>query len=119
MTKAAEPKATPAVKKYGTKESHNPILAIQMVEENQRLDDASSEGGCTVTGNVARLTLTPVGHTKADCDKWMKKTETKGKVLFARFVTEMDGGPVSIYKVKEVTTKWTKKEKPFTPNSTD
>ena len=70
--------------KYGAKESHNPILAIYW----------SSESSLFI--------IEPAGYAKTDCAAWMKKEQVNGKVLFARFVTELEGGTVETYRVKEV-----------------
>ena len=74
---------------YGDKDTHNPIIAIQYEKETEAA--------------TSMLKLTPVGHHKTDCLKWMKANKVTDKVTFARFVCTLDGGLVESYQVKEVT----------------
>jgi hypothetical protein len=75
--------------KYGEKDTHNPIIAIEMIDEKWL---AKPDGPETAAVEV--------GHTKQDCLNWMKgKT---GSFLFARRVCRLKGEEVTMIKVSEI-----------------
>lgn len=69
---------------YGSKDTHNPIIAVEMFGENL----------------VSPVIIEDVGHTKQDCHNWMKGKV--GSFIFSRRVCTLRGEEVKSIKVSEI-----------------